>query len=369
MGTKYIRSPIARVSRYGDRGLFIVAGTGNKRSAQEIEGELAGRYLHWLFEERPAMDRDELASDLQQTLSFSRDNAEELVDEGLASEVFVAAEGGEKQTERLRRWSRMGWRDAADFHLGTSELPFRPDTADGELYDRAYETMLRNTSIVGEQPAPDYSRGLDYSTVAVAPRSDLSLDEVLSGHEPINYFGDPDAGADNVLAALADAVGVQKEVDVRLGTHYYKAFPSGGARHPLEVYLVIKNLDGLAPGVYHFHALAKGFELLRAGDVGAEIDRACFGKGGILSAGAVAVVTARWKRHNWKYRYAKSYRMVLLEVGHLIQALSLSLAAYGVRGYFCPSINDAALRELLRIDDDVEESPMYAIGLGKEARR
>jgi hypothetical protein len=83
-----------------------------------------------------------------------------------------------------------------------------------------------------------------------------------------------------------------------------------------------------------------------------------------LTAGAVIVVTCRWLRHSWKYRYDRSYRMLMLEVGHIVQAINLAMIGHGLNVYHCPSINDRSLRQILAIDDDCAEGPVYALGLG-----
>jgi SagB-type dehydrogenase family enzyme len=128
--------------------------------------------------------------------------------------------------------------------------------------------------------------------------------------------------------------------------------------------VVSKGIDDLPVGVYYFDPIsAQVVSVPDHGDA-EQIDTACFGKGGILTAGAVIVVTCRWLRHSWKYRYDRSYRMLMLEVGHIVQAINLAMIGHGLNVYHCPSINDRSLRQILAIDDDCAEGPVYALGLG-----
>ena len=43
--------------------------------------------------------------------------------------------------------------------------------------------------------------------------------------------------------------------------------PSGGARHPLELYAFVNRVTGLAPGLYHYLALEEKLERLAAGKI------------------------------------------------------------------------------------------------------
>lgn len=123
------------------------------------------------------------------------------------------------------------------------------------------------------------------------------------------------------------------------------------------------------PPAYHFDTVDGILRQLTGSDAVTGIDTACFNKGGIVTASAVVAITSRWLRHNWKYRYSRSYRMVLLELGHAIQAIHLSARANGLGAYHCPSINDAELFSLLDLTDDCVEGPLYAIGIGKNGSR
>jgi SagB-type dehydrogenase family enzyme len=172
---------------------------------------------------------------------------------------------------------------------------------------------------------------------------------------------------DDIAFALKETFGVQREVRNVFGGHVLKAYPSGGARHPIEVYLAARAVDGLAPGFYHYHP-----HLQRLTEVNGEtalvgINDACFNKEGIESASVVVILTVRWLRHSWKYRYPRSYRMVLLEIGHALQAFCLAGMLIGRSVYSSYALNDTALLEMLDLGDDCAEMPVMVFGLGGDA--
>lgn len=170
-------------------------------------------------------------------------------------------------------------------------------------------------------------------------------------------------------SVLPQSFQAQRVIGGLLGEHLLKAYPSGGARHPLEVYVIAKSVSGLSASAYHFDAVDGSLMQLGGSESVEGIDAACFGKSGIATASAALVITSRWPRRNWKYRYSRSCRMIFLELGHAIQAIHMAAVANGLGAYRCPSINDAELRWFLDLPDDCVEGPLYAVGIGKDGTR
>jgi hypothetical protein len=55
-------------------------------------------------------------------------------------------------------------------------------------------------------------------------------------------------------------------------------------------------------------------------------------------------------RNIWKYKTARSYRTLLLDVGHLDQTLLLSAAALGLGATFTAALRDEAVEKILAFD-------------------
>ncbi|HSL84438.1 MAG TPA: putative peptide maturation dehydrogenase, partial [Thermoanaerobaculia bacterium] len=97
--------------------------------------------------------------------------------------------------------------------------------------------------------------------------------------------------------------------------------PSGGALHPIEAYPLVRDVEGLPPGLYHYSVGRHELELLRPmprDEVEDRIEEIAAGQSYFRSAHAAVVLTARFGRTFWKYRHhKKAYRVVLLDTGHL----------------------------------------------------
>ena len=107
-----------------------------------------------------------------------------------------------------------------------------------------------------------------------------------------------------------------------------RPYPSGGATYPLEAYLVVDAVDGLAPGLYHYDAAGHALAPLPA-DAG-RLASARAAAGRALGTDAVPPVllcfTARLGRTAHKYE-SIAYNLILKEVGGLYQTLWLTAAA------------------------------------------
>jgi SagB-type dehydrogenase family enzyme len=362
----YVFSPMAKISRLdGEARIVIHAGQGANRGHFALAGAGADALVTWLMTDTEPGDVADLSGSLAAFAGMSHEDAQNAIKHLVEADVLIPDEQADALHKTLEPWHRLGWADAANFHQATFNLPFDADILEGLSYPEYYANFLATNDEAGPQPSA--TTDVAGRPIIARPQpgavSPASLDTVLSGAAPINRFDGPPVTFAAIMPAIQSAFGVQRTVGGALGEHQLRSFPSGGARHPFELYVVSKGIDGLPEGIFQFDAVSGNLTDLGSTQA-LRINDACFGKGGILSAAAVAVITCRWLRHSWKYRYARSYRMLLLEVGHIVQALNLSMVSHGMQTYHCPSIDDRVLREMLQLDDDCAEGPVYALGIG-----
>ncbi len=150
-----------------------------------------------------------------------------------------------------------------------------------------------------------------------------------------------------------------------------KTSPSGGSLHPIEAYVLVRNVEGVDPGLYHYrtedHALEplESFTADEAERLAAEF--VC-GQTYFANAGALFVLVARFDRIFWKYRkHQRAYGVLLLDAGHLSQTLYLVCAELGLGAYVTAAINGANIGERLGLDE-FAEGAIAVCGCGKPAR-
>jgi SagB-type dehydrogenase family enzyme len=141
--------------------------------------------------------------------------------------------------------------------------------------------------------------------------------------------------------------------------------PSAGALYPVETYLVIHNVEGIEPGVYHYAAESHELEQLRAGDFRPEIAKAALDQGMAARANVVFVWTGVFGRSKWKYKQ-RAYRYVYLDAGHIAENLALAAVALELGSCQIAALYDEEANELLGVDG-VEESTIYMTTVGRPA--
>lgn len=149
-----------------------------------------------------------------------------------------------------------------------------------------------------------------------------------------------------------------------------KTSPSGGGLHPIEVYPLVLNAEGLAPGLYHYnvgrHSLDQLEELSSeaARDLAYELSA---GQRFTSQAGVVFLMTARFFRNFWKYRrHDKAYSVLLMDAAHLSQTLYLVAAELGLGAFFTAAVNGRNIENRLAIDG-FREGALAICGCGHAA--
>ena len=157
------------------------------------------------------------------------------------------------------------------------------------------------------------------------------------------------------------------------GKKMHKTSPSGGARHPGEVYVAALNVTGLPQGLYHYSVKDHALERIQRGPMRKAVLRYTLGQQHVGGACAVCFMTAVFPRSMFKYRSPRAYRIVTLDTGHLAQTFCLVATWLGLAPFTTAAVADTAIERALGIDG-IRESIMYVAGVGmpraiKAARR
>ncbi len=143
-----------------------------------------------------------------------------------------------------------------------------------------------------------------------------------------------------------------------------RTVPSGGARHPLETYLVVSNVSGLEPGLYRFMAIENKLALIRPGNkLNEEISAACQNQHQVRDCPVSFWWAAITERGVWRYS-TRAYRYLMLDAGHVCQ--NLCLAAEGIGCGVCEigAFTDRHINQFFNLDGE-DHFMIYGATVGK----
>jgi len=151
-----------------------------------------------------------------------------------------------------------------------------------------------------------------------------------------------------------------------------KSNPSGGSLHPLEAYLLVRRVENLEPGLYHYHVTDHALEpvaMLQPAETEAHARRFVANQDFFSDAPVQIALVARFRRTFWKYRnHPKAYRAIVLEAGHVSQNLYLAATELGLGAYVTAAINEIDIEKAFALDT-LQESPIAVCGFGARAAR
>jgi len=251
-----------------------------------------------------------------------------------------------------------GWNPAAGFfHATTKDVRFakNQDEAD-EILDRKAEA--------DPMPAPvkRYRRARQIRLPPINAQGQFP--SVLFERRTWREFARAPITAQDLATLLGVTWGVRYWMDAPPnGRLALKTSPSGGALHPIEVYLYARRVQGVRPGLYHYSPDRHRLELIRAGARPRQMANYLPAQPWFHPAPALLLMTAVFPRTQWKYEFPRAYRVVLAEAGHLCQTFCLTATWLGLAPFCTMALADSRIEKDLGIDG-ITESVLYAAGVG-----
>ncbi len=143
----------------------------------------------------------------------------------------------------------------------------------------------------------------------------------------------------------------------------FRTAPSAGALYPLEVYVVIGEVEGLTQGIYKYkpdeHELVKVAE----GDKRAEMSAAALGQSSVEDGAINIIFSAVYERTTRKYG-DRGYRYVFMEAGHSAQNVYLQAVSLGLGTVVVGAFEDNRVKKIINMLD--EESPLSIMPVGRK---
>ncbi|ONI86195.1 nitroreductase [Saccharothrix sp. ALI-22-I] len=274
-----------------------------------------------------------------------------VLDELIEAGVLIV-EGSPRHDEERRLLA--GWRawgpSARHFHFASRTL------ADASFQgSEEHDAVLDAKLAAAPPPAP--FRSLGRTAVLLPPLegspkwASAGLLDVLLARRTTREFGASALSLTRVselLGVLAGPSPVRSRIG-RSGT-VFKTSPSGGGRHPVEVYAHVRGVEALEPGWYHYDGLAHALEPIGVAWGPDEMAAAAGDQDWVGQAPLVLAYTGVLERTRWRYDTSRAYRVVQMDVGHLSQTAYLVATAMGFGIGFTAALRDELVERALGCD-------------------
>jgi SagB-type dehydrogenase family enzyme len=210
------------------------------------------------------------------------------------------------------------------------------------------------------QPATTPAPSQEQAEVIKLPEpqydSDVSLEQSLLERRSVrDYSGQP-----LTLPEISQLMWAAQGLTDPRG---FRTAPSAGGLYPLELHIVVGDVEDLAAGVYRYQP--DGHQLVKTadGDKRAELAEAALEQEWVEEGAVDFVFTAVYERTTGKYGQ-RGIRYVHMEAGHAAQNLCLQATALGLGAVTIGAFYDKEVSQLLNLPAD--EEPLYVIPVGRK---
>jgi SagB-type dehydrogenase family enzyme len=289
--------------------------------------------------------------------SYTRESVGETILKLIEAQLLLECDSPEAARDELldSRWKP--WLPEAGFHFLTKDAPYISG-------DATQEEMLQS---LPDTPQPPLFKRTDAAAYISLPAHRQEQDEffqTLHARRTHRKFSAAELPLDSVAKLLHATWGVQGYVESKyFGSLPLKTSPSGGARNPVEVYLMALRVNGLDVGLYHYDAKAHALARISSGATAQQARAYCADQRFVAEAAALFIMTGVFERTMWKYPHPRAYRVVLLDAGHLGQTFCLTATRLGLAPFCTAALKDSLIETDLGLDG-VSESVLYVTGVG-----
>lgn len=183
----------------------------------------------------------------------------------------------------------------------------------------------------------------------------VSLEKALTLRRSVRNYANEALSLADLSQLLWSAQGITNE-------RGFRTAPSAGATFPLELFVVVNNIEGLSKGVYHYSPFKNTLEVIHLKDISADLMRASHSQSMITESAAVLVFGAIFERTTDRYG-ERGIRYVHNEIGHASQNVHLQAAAMDLGTVVIGAYRDEAVEEILGLDPDIRV--LYMMPAGK----
>ncbi len=145
----------------------------------------------------------------------------------------------------------------------------------------------------------------------------------------------------------------------------FRTVPSGGAQYPIDIYVLVGDVEGLETGIYKYVPQGHRLERVNAEDRRRQMGTAALGQDWLADAPVVLVICAEYRRITGRYG-ERGERYAIIESGCTAQNISLMSVDLGLGTVLVGAFHDRSVAQLIEAPDGVEPLLIMPIGTPAE---
>lgn len=141
----------------------------------------------------------------------------------------------------------------------------------------------------------------------------------------------------------------------------FRTAPSAGATFPIELFVMVNNVEGLQKGIYHYQIGDHKLKMIDDRTIETDLARASLSQSMISDAGLVIIFTAVFDRTTSRYG-ERGIRYIHNEIGHVSQNIHLQVAALNLGTVVIGAYRDEEVEDALNLGKDYRVLYMMPVG-------
>ncbi|MCE5345208.1 MAG: SagB/ThcOx family dehydrogenase [Bacteroidales bacterium] len=239
-----------------------------------------------------------------------------------------------------------------------------------------FSVLFFNHGCIGKKKSPEKNSGLrkadreqlTYTLPSPKLKGTITVEEALSKRRSHRSYLKTKISAEDLSQILWAAYGISKPLDGYPQTRGgLRTVPSAGALYPLEIYVLIRNVEGIEPGVYKYFSQSHKITCVITKDMKEELSLAALNQKMIHVAPVCLLISAVFSRTTQGYGDRGRERYVYMEAGHSAQNIYLEAEALHLGTCSIGAFNDDEVKKVIQLPD--EEEPLYIMPVGNYYNR
>ncbi|HVZ58859.1 MAG TPA: SagB/ThcOx family dehydrogenase [Patescibacteria group bacterium] len=359
---RYKVSPWLHIYPSGNKaGVLIAEDFFNKKSFQFDESV----FLFTLNFCSKLRSKNDILTYLKSEHKVTQREAKLILDQLLTKKLISGDNSPNVEAERKTKyWIKYGWNDALNFHIAIKDYPFLDyETLKAKQVE---DDLMRD--YMATNPVPRIYKEYNNTKKIPLEKEFSSMDDVdlrkLLIEEVFDYRAQKKPltkkQVSNLLFYTFGKMGTVEFTPQ--GEFLLKTSPSGGARHPIEAYPIIIDSE-VKKGVYHYSVKKNALEEILPQVNIDEIKELIFElkTNPEFPIRMIILLSAVFPRSMWRYREPRSYRVILHDMGHILETMKIVSKAFGLKTYFGHGFQDDKLEKFLGINGSEESMLKFAV--------